>query len=156
MDQTLERIMSRIAEANAHNYRGEGKLTPLLVIAPPQGPLDVVPLESASASIVQQAIAAALLTVTCIEGYMVEQHKSEPLPAPDDIENHPDARRCVVIFAQAATGERACAVQFVLRPEHGRATLSPLKILNGHDIAIADSDLADMTRPGRMSRDKTH
>lgn len=157
----LTKILLRLADLNAQQFRAAGELPATLIIGPRDAAsgFEVLPLEAVTAAPVRRAIADAVLTVTCIEGHMMEQHRDAttgrfPIPDPDTVADNPDSRRCYVYLAQAIDGTRACAVQYILKPEHGRASLAPLKILEGYNVAIADADLADLTRPG--TRRATH
>jgi hypothetical protein len=154
IENLLTETMSRLAKINTDFFRNEGTLPASLVVAPlkPRDgkiTIDVMPLELIQLPATREAIRNAALTVTCLEGYLAEQPHSAPLPDPTTIKDNPDARHCFVYLAQARDGTRACAVQYILRPEHGRAVLAPLKVLNGHSVALMDSDIADATRPGR-------
>jgi len=44
------------------------------------------------------------------------------------ISNHPDRREIVMFSAENRKGEKRTARRFILRPEHGKASLSPLVI----------------------------
>lgn len=158
----LANVLLRIAELNAQQFRANGELPATLIIGPRrrQDGFEVLPLEAITLRAVQHEIADACLTITCLEGHLMEQRRDEagrfPTPDPDTIADNPDARRCYVYLAQTIDGTRACAVQYVLRPEHGSASLAPLKILTDHNVAIADADLADLARPGRRAPRSTH
>lgn len=47
-------------------------------------------------------------------------------------ETHPDRREVIHYTAEDIHGHQAHAVQYILRPEHGPAKLSPLKFTEGH------------------------
>jgi len=145
-------IVSRFADINARFFRQEGELPAALVIAPSKTGFEVLPLENVTAPQIQAAIRDAFLTITCLEGCIIAQNPGDALPDTENAADHPDARRCYIYLAQARDGTRACAVQYILKPEHGRATLAPLKVLQDCSIAIMDSDLADLTRPGTATR----
>jgi hypothetical protein len=151
--------MLRLADINAQFLKTVGAgddLPAMIIIAPRDKPdenLAILPIDSIASPRVRAAIADALLTVTCLEGHMIEQRLDDKgaWPTHDTAADHPDARRCMVYLAQARDGTRACGVQYILKPEHGNATLAPLKVLNHHNVALVDSDLADMTRPGNRA-----
>ena len=46
------------------------------------------------------------------------------------LEHHPDRREIVLISGEDKSGERLIGQRFILRPEHSRATLSPLEIID--------------------------
>lgn len=48
--------------------------------------------------------------------------------AREGLRNHPDRREAVAFFAENRRGEMLRGNRWILRPEHGRASLSPLKI----------------------------
>lgn len=147
----ISQTLGRLAEVNAAYFRENGDLPAALVIAPSHehaGAVDVMPLEALVAPQVRKAIRNAALTVTCIEGYLAEQHASAPMPDRDTIEHNPDARHCYVYFAQTPDVQ-VCAVQFVLKPELGAARLSPLKVLDNRTVAVMDPQIAALARPGQ-------
>lgn len=157
----LKDVMTRLANINAEYFRNiSDELPAMIIIVPrdkpraPEDALVILPLEAIEQRETSRAIADALLTITCLQGCMLEQRIDEPMP--DDPANHPDARSCFVYLAQAADGTRACGVQYILRPEHGKPSLAPLKVITGQSVAIVDSDLADMTRPGSRAPHGLH
>jgi hypothetical protein len=46
----------------------------------------------------------------------------------EGLRNHPDRREVVMFAAENRRGEMLTAARFILRPEHGKASLSPLKL----------------------------
>lgn len=44
------------------------------------------------------------------------------------LSEYPDRRECVIFSGEDINGESVMAVRYILRPEHGKATLSPLEI----------------------------
>ncbi len=58
----------------------------------------------------------------------------------EGLKNHPDRREAVIFSAEARNGEMLTAKRFILRPEVGKAKLSPLKI----------DDMAGVESSGRM------
>jgi len=58
----------------------------------------------------------------------------------EGIRNHPDRREVIWFNAENRRGEMLTASRFILRPEHGKATLAPLRI----------DDMTDVQSSGRM------
>jgi hypothetical protein len=58
----------------------------------------------------------------------------------EGLRNHPDRREVVMFSAENRRGQMQTAARFILRPEIGRPTLSPLKI----------DDMTDVESTGRM------
>jgi len=56
------------------------------------------------------------------------------------LEWHPDRREVVAFMAENRRGERLTGARYILRPEHGKPTLSPLKLDN----------MENLTTEGRM------
>jgi hypothetical protein len=154
--QCLADIMHRLARINSAYFRDQGIIPPSILIVPEDTKLDVIPIEALALEDAHNAIRNALVTVTCLEAMVTRQPCDAPIPSQDEIEHDPDTRPCIVYLAQGCDGTRACAVQYILRPEHGRATLSPLKMLTGREVAIMGSPIADMTRPGQASHTTRH
>jgi hypothetical protein len=151
----ITQVMLKLADINASYLRDIGKDIPALLAILPRTKdkeVSVISLDAISEQATRDAVADAAMTLICLEGYIAAMPMAAPMPDPDEVPNHPDARHCLVYFAQAANGMNACGVQYILKPEHGRATLSPLKVLSGH-TALINRDIADLVRPGRARRD---
>ena len=58
----------------------------------------------------------------------------------EGLRNHPDRREIVMFSAEDRAGNMLTASRFILRPEHGKPTLAPLKI----------DDMTGVTSAGRM------
>jgi hypothetical protein len=58
----------------------------------------------------------------------------------EGLEWHPDRREVVSFLAENRRGERLTGCRFILRPEHGKATLSPLRL----------DKMENLTTEGRM------
>jgi hypothetical protein len=58
----------------------------------------------------------------------------------EGLRNHPDRREVVMFAAENKRGEMLTAARFILRPEHGKAQLTPLKI----------NDMTGVESSGRM------
>jgi hypothetical protein len=58
----------------------------------------------------------------------------------EGLSNHPDRREVVLFAAENRRGEMLTAARFILRPEHGKPSLSPLKI----------DDMTGIESEGRM------
>jgi hypothetical protein len=56
------------------------------------------------------------------------------------LEDHPDRREIVAFSAENRDGEMLTACRYILRPEHGKAKLSPLEF----------DDMSNVTSSGRM------
>ena len=56
------------------------------------------------------------------------------------LSEHPDRREAIMFAAENRDGEEQTACRFILRPEHGKAKLSPLKM----------DDMRGRTSEGRM------
>jgi hypothetical protein len=59
-----------------------------------------------------------------------EGAKLEAYAARHGLANHPDRREIVMFLAEDLAG-RLSAHRFILRPEHGKPTLAPLKFISG-------------------------
>ena len=156
-ESALAEVMTKLADINAHYFRNiSADLPAMVVIAPRDKPatnddfLKIVPVDAIAFPEIRAAIKHALLTVTCMEGHLLEVHRDDPQPEGDPAD-HPDARRCMVYLAQGCDGTRACGVQYILTPEHGKPSLAPLKLINGQSVALVGNDIADLTRPGCSS-----
>jgi hypothetical protein len=152
----LARVMKHLAQLNTEYFHDVGPIPAMVLTSRPGEPVNVLSLDDVDAHTLRRAVVDAYLTVTCVEGHLTEMSVDAPLPNPDTIAQHPDARHCLVYLAQARDGTRACAVQYILRPEHGRATLAPLKVIEGRSVDIMGPDIADLTRPGRAPRRDMH
>jgi len=148
---SLASIMGHLAKINADYFREVGPVPAMVMTSRPDKPVNVLSLNGVDAHALRRAVVDAYMTVTCMEGWLTELPTSAPLPDPDAIADHPDSRHCLVYLAQARDGTRACGVQYILRPEHGRATLAPLKVLDGRSVAVMGPDIADLTRPGQRT-----
>ena len=60
--------------------------------------------------------------------------------AREGLEHHPDRREIVMFAAENRRGQIQTASRFILRPEHGKAKLTPLKI----------DDMSNLQSEGRM------
>jgi len=143
-EQVMTRAIEELAEINAGAFQDMGGEIPAtLVVAIPKGLL-VLPLEAMKWPEAKDAIANAPFTMTVLEGFIYET-RNGPLQA-GSIEDNPDARLCLIYLAQARDGARACAVQFILKPERGKPSLAPLKIMDAATVGIAGPDHANATR----------
>ena len=73
-----------------------------------------------------------ILDANRVESYVFigEAWMLHTLDVPVDVtglSRHPDSREAVMFSAENTRGEALTASRYILRPEHGRATLTPLK-----------------------------
>jgi hypothetical protein len=145
--ELLNDVIAELAKLNASAFPELGAIPATLVIASRGRGLSVLPLEALDSPKVRATLTDAAFVLTVVEGYMIDQRVSR-IHA-DELKDNPDSRLCLMYLAQARDGTRACAVQFILRPEHGKPALAPLKVINPDDVGfpgIDDCDDSNATR----------
>lgn len=74
------------------------------------------------------------------EVWTLEADKDKGLPESvklgSSIASHPDRREAIVMIAQDKSGDCICLTKYILRPEHGKATLSEMRIQKFNNSSI--------------------
>lgn len=133
IDPELKELFHVASRFVADRFRQTGQIMPMfhavasdgqhLIIAPPAR-------DKAASVILMKALFSIRGVVRYVffdEGWMLKSE--EPIKRSDyadGLEHHPDRRE--VVFFTGESRQHGCALahRFILRPEHGRATLSPL------------------------------
>jgi hypothetical protein len=145
----LNQVIEKFAAINAQAFHAmDGIIPDALVIAPSQhdARLQVLPLELLAEPEIKRAMRTALFTMTVAEARVLQIRTDAPVPDPETIGDNPDARLCLVYLARGRDGTHACGVQYILRPEHGKPTLSALKFLDAETVGIAVDESDNATR----------
>lgn len=68
--------------------------------------------------------------VAMVECWMIEMKKGQPSPyeAVETLEDHPDRREAIHVYAEDRHGKKLSGRFYILRPEHGIPTLSPFVV----------------------------
>lgn len=145
------RLVSDSAAFATAAFKRHGRVTALVGIVPLDGEPAAHFLTPEPDAALMLAAKEAIATIVVSESWMlpadnpdtaadVMAHLRSGKPASE----HPDAREVVFHVASMADGTTAAAVQFILRPEHGKPTLSPPKMLPADMVS---GGLGDMFRP---------
>ena len=88
------------------------------------------------------------------EAWILDNRKGGP---PIDVDkakreglaNHPDRREVIMLAAENRRGEIQTATRFILRPEHGKAKLAPLRIDDMTNMTSSEGRMVGLLTPHR-------
>lgn len=133
----IENLLSGIAEVVAEQFAKCGEVPPHWVGMDRDGELieAVTPWNSSETKAIAVGAVRELFRqrnvmvyVFACEAWTVKTNSMEAAAAAaGHCDQHPDRREAIAYSAEDIRGEQAHAVQYILRPEHGPAKLSPLK-----------------------------
>ena len=118
-------------------FRQTGQLLPMYHAILPDGHHQVIPAPDTDKDVAVALIKAAFELMN-VDTYIF-MSEAWMLIAPNEtpdlakiarrgLEHHPDRREIIMFQAENRRGERQSASRFILRPEHGKARLAPLKM----------------------------
>lgn len=131
--QDLKELIEFASKAAEKIFRIFGVIVPLYHTVKPTGEIMIIQPPGLGSKDLDIAWVKAVLALENIERYVFID-EAWVLNGPDldningDLSNHPDRREVVIFAAENRQGEILTAMRFILRPEHGKAILSPLKI----------------------------
>lgn len=155
---TLRELFDTAAKGAKENFYKHGEVYPVWIVEFKDGqivPIGVPMVEKKD----REALGAMLRKffkengvtkyVNVVEAWMLKAKKEDGIPESiqrgGTISVHPDREEVILIHAGSKNGENIYGEYHILRPEHGKATLSPLKVLGKMDQAggIFDNMLED-------------
>jgi hypothetical protein len=155
-DRELRSLRSLIEFASAQAeklFRRQGSLLPMYHAIKTSGETVILPMPDPDKDVGVAMIKAWFLLndidryVFMDEAWILDTRPSGGTPeidmekiAREGLRKHPDRRECVHFSAENRRGEIMTGIRFILRPEHGKATLSPLRV----------EDMTGGTSEGRM------
>lgn len=137
---TLKDLFDHGAETAEFLFKAQGELIPMWLCVDDAGgmhPLIMPDMEDKDkvAATVRQFLKKNKIVqyVAMIECWMLEEKRdkvpAEVLSGEASLEHHPDRREAIHIMAESKSGEYQSGVYYILRPEHGKPTLSPFKVI---------------------------
>jgi hypothetical protein len=147
--KSLVEFASRQAEKI---FRQTGVIYPMYHAIKPDGDFMILPApegdKDTSVGLIKAAFAIHAIDryVFIDEGWILDQRLSGGAPldlariARTGLRDHPDRREVLLFLAENRRGERQTGSRYILRPEHGRASLAPLKL----------DDMTGLQSSGRM------
>ena len=148
MKMDLKELIA-FANASAENiFRRTGELLPMWHAIKSNGEQMIIP-SPCEDKVMAVTLIKALFELESVETFVFMSEAWVLRAGPDaDIDGinhrglseHPDRREAIMFAAENRDGEEQTAVRFILRPEHGKAKLSPLKM----------DDMRGRTSEGRM------
>ena len=151
MADSLKELI-RFANKNAETiFRRTGELLPMYHAITAGGEQMIIPQpnedKDVSVALIKMLFAEHRVEtyVFMSEAWMLDTTKQALQPdirkvMQNGLQHHPDRREIVAFAAENRRGESQTASRFILRPEHGKATLAPLKM----------DDMSNRTSEGRM------
>jgi hypothetical protein len=138
----------QFASAQAETiFRRNGELLPMWHAIKADGEQLIVPSPPCDDKDVSVGLIKALFELENVETYVFMSEAwmlrttTDGVPRGNDsLEHHPDRREAIMFAAENRDGEEQTACRFILRPENGKAKLSPLKM----------DDMKNRTSEGRM------
>jgi hypothetical protein len=132
-------------------FRKSGEILPMYEATRPDGKRLIIPTPGIDKDTDVMLIKAIFAIenidhyVYFTEAWIIDNTRSgQPLDLDkikrEGVRNHPDRREVVMFIAENRDGEILTASRYILRPEHGKAKLTPLKI----------DDLTNFESSGRM------
>ena len=145
----LKSLIEHAAQFAAMVFRDKGSVAPMWICEQANGERFVVGSPWSSDNEKDLAVEALRVLfqqqqvvryVNMVEAWTVERVGKVP---PERPSLHPDRREIIAFMAESAEGESEMAVFYILRPEHGPATLSPLQWRGG----MFAGRMANLLRP---------
>lgn len=143
MSDPLRRMIERASDFVDKRFRQTGQIARTYHAITADGDQLVTPAldddKDADAILIRALFAMRkVVRYIVIDEAWILDRKHGPIPPPAEMEwiarhglrNHPDRREVVMISGEDIHGARLIGERFILRPEHGRATLSPLRIID--------------------------
>ena len=130
-------------------FRRTGEVLPMWHAIKADGEQMIIPFAASEDKDMAVSLIKALFELESVETYVFMSEAWILHAGPDaDIDginrrglsDHPDRREAIMFAAENRDGEEQTACRFILRPEHGKAKLSPLKM----------DDMKNRTSEGRM------
>lgn len=146
------KALIRLASSNADAIFGmTGQILPMYHAVSGEGEHMIIPQpdpdKDIAAAMIRELFAERdiIYYVFLSEAWLLDTTKDMPQPdlgkiVAEGLEHHPDRREVVAFSAESRDGGSQTARRYILRPEHGRATLSPLLM----------DDMKGRTSSGRM------
>lgn len=140
----LQKLISTASESIEKIFRKQGGLAPMYHAVKRNGTALIVPAMSDDKDEGVAMIKALFVIEDVVryvfidEAWILGFDESGSNPKPDmarirreGLRDHPDRREVVMFAAENLDGDFVAARRFILRPEHGKPSLSPLKPFSG-------------------------
>jgi len=132
--RTAREMLDHMSEFAAKLFHDTGAVHPMWIlendneVLPIVAPFDGPDTKDAAAKFVRSKAKEMKAQVSgfMAEAWVVELKKDQP--SPKSISKHEDRREIIQIFAEDTSGAHVMGAYYILRPEHGKAKLSPFKV----------------------------
>jgi hypothetical protein len=142
---TLDQIMEHGKEAASHLFKEQGVIHPMWICECENGEMLPICIQMPEGN-ARDAVASALKDtfrrhrvvryVALLEAWVVEMPADtdvEKLNTSRSFEHHPDRREAVFVQAEDIDGSQRAGQFYILRPEHGKPSLSEFKDFGNQD-----------------------